>query len=476
MSIPRTILRNLSFVTIAEILTHIISFLLIVIISRLLGSAGLGKYSFAFAFVGLFAVISDFGICTFSVRAISRDKEKAQKYFSNYFSLKIILSLVALILPITAILLTNEPLEVKFAVSLASFAMVFNYISYTFRFLFNAFERFEYQSIYLVSERVIAIILGIFILLKGYGLILLISTLILSNFVGLLITVIITAKKFVKIKLGFDFKFWKFLILGSLPFWLIIVFRTLYFRIDTVMLSFIDNYVTTGIYTASYRIIGALTVIPVILTVVIYPVMSRLFQDSKENLKLLYEKSLYFLFLLAFPIVIGITLLADRFIMFVYSNEFTGSTIALQILVWAVVFIYLSYLMGFLLNAVNLQNLFTITMGVGAVINIILNLLLIPRFSYIGASFATLLTEIVVFFMLLLFTYKHGYKITNIRLYTKPILASLLMGVFIPVFSFLHLFIIVPLSAILYFYVLYLIKGIMKEDIEIIRNAIYTKK
>ena len=151
MSIPRTILRNLSFVTIAEILTHIISFLLIVIISRLLGSAGLGKYSFAFAFVGLFAVISDFGISTFSVRAISRDKEKAQKYFSNYLSLKIILSLVALILPITAILLTNEPLEVKFAVSLASFAMVFNYISYTFRFLFNAFERFEYQSIYLVS-------------------------------------------------------------------------------------------------------------------------------------------------------------------------------------------------------------------------------------------------------------------------------------------------------------------------------------
>jgi hypothetical protein len=78
--------------------------------------------------------------------------------------------------------------------------------------------------------------------------------------------------------------------------------------------------------------------------------------------------------------------------------------------------------------------------------------------------------------MLLLFTYKHGYKITNIILYTKPILASLLMGAFILVFSFLHLFIIVPLSAILYFYVLYLIKGIMKEDIEIIRNAIYTKK
>jgi len=51
-----------------------------------------------------------------------------------------------------------------------------------------------------------------------------------------------------------------------------------------------------------------------------------------------------------------------------------------------------------------------------------------------------------------------------------------LMGAFILVFSFLHLFIIVPLSAILYFYVLYLIKGIMKEDIEIIRNAIYTKK
>ncbi len=476
MSIPRTILKNIGFVTIAEILTHLISFLLIVAISRLLGSVGLGKYSFAFAFVGIFAVASDLGIATFAIRAVSRDKEKTQKYFSNYLSLKIIFALIAFILPILSISFTNEPSDIKLIIFLASFAMTFNYLTYPFRFLFNAYEKFEYQSLFLVSERIVALILGIFVLLKGYGLILLISTLIISNLISLLVVLFIATKKFVRLKLGFDLKFWKFLIIGSLPFWLTIVFRTLYFRIDTIMLTFIDNYTVTGIYSAAYKLIDALIVIPVVITIVIFPIMSRLFKESNESLKLLYRKSFHYLFLLALPIATGTTLLADKFIIFVYGNEFISSAIALQTLTWVLIFIFINYSMGSLLNAINLQRLFTLAMGIGVVVNIALNFMLIPKFSFVGASVATVLTEIVVFFMLMFFTFRQGYEIGNITLYLKSIIASFLMGLLIIIFSFLHMFIIIPISAILYFYILFLIKAITKEDIDIIKNALYIKK
>lgn len=470
MSMSKTVLKNMGYLSIGEVMNYALSFLLIVAISRYLGAAGLGKYSFAFAFVSLFAALSDFGLNTFSVRSVSRDRKKAQKYFSNYLSMRIIISIVAFLIPILVIFFTKQPYDVKLTVFFASLAMAFNYLAYPFRFLFNAFERFEFQSIALITERVVALATGFYLLFSGFGVVALAIALVISNFVALLVNIMFAVKNFVKFQLSFDFKFWKYLFISSLPFGFVLVFRFINFRIDTIMLTFMQSYTATGIYNAAYKIIDALVVIPAITVVALFPAMSKLFRESRNTLQVVFEKVFFYLFSIAIPICVGITLLADRIILFVYKEQFLDSVIALQILVWTLAFLFLNHLMGYLLNSIDRQKSFTLVTFAAAIVNVSLNLVLIPIYSYKGSSAATVITEIFSFALLFYFSRKNNYRVNLFSMAWKPISAAAAMAAFLLMFRSLHIFVLIPLCALVYFAFLFLIKAIGKDEIFLIKN------
>ena len=470
MSTSRTVLKNIGVLSLAEGLTYALSFVLVVAISRYLGAAGLGKYSFAFAFVGLFAAISDFGLNTFSVRSVSRNRKKAQKYFSNYLGMRIIISIVTFLIPVLIIFSTEQPNDVKLTVFFASLAMAFNYLSYPFRFLFNAFERFEFQSIALITERAVALAIGLYLLFNGFGIIALAVSIAISNFVALIVNIMFAVKNFVKFQFSFDFKFWKYLFISSLPFGLVLVFRFINFRIDTIMLTFMQSYTITGIYNAAYKIIDALIVIPATIVVALFPAMSKLFRESRNALQAVFEKVFFYLFVLALPICVGITLLADRIILFVYKEQFLDSVIALQILVWTLIFLFLNYFMGYLLNSIDKQKSFTLVVFAAAIVNVSLNFILIPIYSYKGSSAATVITEFFSFALLFYFSRKNNYKVNLFTIAWKPIVAVAAMTIFLLMFRSLHILVLIPLCALIYFTVLFLVKAIGKEEMGLARN------
>ena len=187
-------------------------------------------------------------------------------------------------------------------------------------------------------------------------------------------------------------------------------------------------------------------------------------------------KVFYYLFVLALPIAVGITMASQRIILFVYGNSFENSTISLQILVWALLFIFVNYIIGNLLNSIDKQILFTYTTGFCAILNIGLNFLLIPRYSYIGAAIATVLTELVNFIILFSLISKEGYNLPRLAQLLKPVLASFLMGILLLYTKEYHLFIIVPLSAVFYFSIMFLMKGIGKEEINLVRLLLKNDK
>ena len=250
----------------------------------------------------------------------------------------------------------------------------------------------------------------------------------------------------------------------SFPFWFTTIFMSIYFKIDTVMLTFMKDYAATGWYNASYKIIDTLSFLPFVVITAIFPAMSKFHKNNKMLLKILYEKSFYYLTLLALPLGLGATLLADRIILFVYKQSFINSVIVLQILVWALVLIFMNYIMGYLLNSVEKQKLFTLATGLCAVLNVVLNFILIPLYSFIGASIATVITELFNFSMLYYFTSKNGYKINILKMLLKPATVTALMGIFVVYFMRLHLLLLIPLSILFYFSILFLIGGIKEDD------------
>lgn len=172
-----------------------------------------------------------------------------------------------------------------------------------------------------------------------------------------------------------------------------------FFRIDTVMLSVLKGDAAVGIYNAAYVPLLALGVIPTVFISALYPVMSRYFVSSRDSLEPFTGLSSKYMAILGFPVAIGCFALADRFIALFYADQFSASIIAFQILAFFIPIGWVRSIMGTLLTSINQQSLRTVSVGLSALFNIVLNVLMIPYISYIGASIATVLSEVFLHFV-----------------------------------------------------------------------------
>jgi len=166
--------------------------------------------------------------------------------------------------------------------------------------------------------------------------------------------------------------------------------------------------------------------------------------------------------------------LAHEFILVIFGAEYANSVIALQILVWSEVCIFISMPMANVFNSLNKQTVITKITIVCLILNIGLNLILIQLFGIIGASITTVLTEAISLILTYIFIAKIGYGLS--WKYAADLLrvaaSSVLMGVFLICFRSLQLTILLPSAILLYFILLCLIKGIDKEDMALIKKIV----
>lgn len=475
MSDAKLVAKNFILLYTSELIGQFLSFFLVIAIARYFGDIGLGKYSFAFSFVSLFLIIADMGLPTLITKEVAKDRKLAQLHLTKTFTLKLILNVITFAVTLAVIFASRRDYETIIFVGLAALAMVFFNLAGIFRAIFQAYEIMEYEALMKVIERIIAVSLGIFLFYRGYGLIALFIVLVFSNLMYYLSIFALTKAKISGISLSFDKKSWKQNLKESVPFWVTTIFITLYFKIDTVMLTFIKGFEAAGWYNAALKIIEVITRIPFLLNVAVFPAFSKFYRNSHDKTKLFYTKSFYFMIVLALPMATGLVLLADRIIVYVFSQEFANSIAALQILAASLVFVFVNYLMGYLLNAIDRQRLFTLTVTTTAIINILLNLMLIPKYSYIGAASATLISEVINFGMLYYFTSKNQFRVSIPKILAKPIVATVIMIAAIIYFKSLHLLFIVAISSIAYFITLFLLKGISRDEIGILQSFFQRK-
>ena len=465
MSSARTIVKNTGFLFSTEIFDKIASFFLVIIITRYLGNIGFGKYSFAFAFVGLFVILSDMGLSVYTFKEISKDNSKTKKLIDNVMSLILIASLfVFLIATLLAIFLPNTK-EVIGVILLVELHELFHIFITLNRTVFNSYERNEFKLYSIIIEKGLSLGFGAYVLTQGYGLIELLLVLILAKIITLAYCYVTSYKKFVAIGFATDTQLWKKIIKNSIPFWFSLIFLKIFYRIDTVMLTTMKGYATTGWYNAASTLTSALAFIPGVVINATFPAMSKFFHtNSRDLLKILYKKTFYYLLIIGLPITSGIFILSQRLIIFIYGNKFTESGVVLKILSLSLFFIFLNLLMGYLLNAINKQHLFTLSNGLCVGFNVIMNLMLIPKFSHAGAAFSTFITQIINFLLLYYFTTKNGYFI------------NIIMSLIILKLNFIPLLYIIPLSAASYFMLLFLMKGFGKDEFMLIRSLLNKNK
>ncbi len=332
----------------------------------------------------------------------------------------------------------------------------------------------EYQSLGQILQGLL-MFAGVFIIIEyGFGVLGFAFVYFLSSFIILLYIFIVYIWKFSS-RMEIELDFWKPTLKEALPFGLTGISGMIYTYIDSVMLSLIHGNEVVGWYNAGYRLILVLLFIPAVINLSIFPKMSQYHISSKNSLMLINEKYFKLMLLIALPLGIGVTLLSNRIILLIFGADYLNSVIVLQIIIWTAVFTFAGAAFVKLFESINKQMIITKISAICVIVNIFLNLLLIPKYSYVGASISTTITEIILVGSIFAVTPKIGYGINykkTLKIILKVLIASLIMGIFIWYFQSLNLLILVCLAILLYLIILCLIKGIDNDDIALIKQII----
>ena len=473
MSEIQTLFKNISWVTTSQVIVNLCAFLWTIAIARYLGVNDYGILSFAISFTVLLGMGTDIGMSTFATREISKDKSITHKFINNVIPFKILLSIALFI--VTALILillgyNKLTIEVALIISLETIFICM------IKFIGGVFQAYENQKINSIGEMIAGILLLIFtliVIMFDLGLIGVAISYALAYLIFLLHMVINMNKSFGIPKFEFDFKFWKDIAIKSIPFGLSIFFYTVYFSIDVVMIQFLSGDFATGIYNSAYKIVSVFAAFYVIYQYVIFPLMSKLYAENANLLKVSFEQSFKYSLLILLPLCIGVYFYSPYIIDLIYSSQYALASPAMQILIWTVVFLFINGVATSLLNSIGKEVSVTKIYLIAAIFNIVLNYLTIPVWSYIGASITTVLSEILILVLMMYCIFKTEYK-PDLSL-LKTIVKLIVCGVILAVVLYLinvSLWLAIPIGFVVYVLALFITRTIDDTDKYIINELL----
>ncbi|WP_456394874.1 flippase [Thermococcus sp.] len=392
-SLKLKLIKNASWLFGAEVISKLLAYGLIILISRILGPEGLGQYSFIFYYVGLLGIFSDLGVGFYFMREVARDKNKLPKLLPDVLGFKMVLAVInfAIIMILTVFL--PKPGWMKLLIVLAGAEAMLTWVSYLFINIMYAHEVTKYAALARTAERVWAFIVGGIVLYYSRSL----SPFVVALLAGYVLREVMRIKfgmKFVNaVRIRFRPGAWISLLKKSYPFWLIGLFTMIYYRTDMVMLSLLRGDYETGIYRAAYTLIEVSLFIPNIVVSTTMPSMARLHKEDRKTLEVLFKKSFQMLLLIGLAGAAVYIIFARFGTLLVFGEKFLPSVSILRILAVAVPFMFLNSLFGSFLNATGRELTFTKITGFTALLNVLLNYILILHYGATGAAVATVVSQ-----------------------------------------------------------------------------------
>jgi O-antigen/teichoic acid export membrane protein len=468
------IIKDTVIIFSSELISKIVAFIISIIVARYLGNTLFGIFSFAIAFTGIFGILSDFGQKAFIKREIARDLKSSNKLLVDSLVAKIFISATSLTVLFILVKLLNYAPQKEFAIYIAGIATLILSFSDHLRSVFQAHGKMAYSSLISIGRNILRFLLTFIMLNLGYGLFSVLAALLMSIAIELIISYIVLHFKIEKIKLKLDLKNSKNLLFRAIPFGFSSIFILIYYKIDITMLSFMANDQVVGWYSAAYNIIEGLLFIPLAFTTAITPLASQLFLKSISRMKALCVESLNYMAMISFPVAVGTAIISTKIISLIYGTEYLNSGLALAILIWSIIPTFIHYVLGLFVVSTNNEKQGMLNTGSCAILNIVLNFILIPYYGLVGAAIATIITEFFLVFMnyrVLCKVFKDFNILKNIY---KPVLASIVMSIIFYIRNW-NIFLVIGLGTIIYVFTLFLIGGISTKDFGFISQIIMRK-
>jgi O-antigen/teichoic acid export membrane protein len=469
MAVARKIAYNVAFGSVAKVFSTILALVSIGFITRYLGKEGFGNYATVLAFLSFFASIADLGLYSIVTREISRPKANESKIIGNIFALRVFASILILLISPAIIWFLDYPIEVKRGILIAVASFVF---SSSYQVLNGVFQKNLAMDKVATGEligkaiQVSVIILAIKLQL-GFDWI--IGALFLNMLANFLI-ILFWSRKFITFKMEFDFKYWKLFLKESFSVGVGAMIVFVYFKMDTIMLSWMKTSADVGIYNVAYKVLENLTFFPAMIIGLILPIMSNTILHDKFRFKDISDKTFKFFVLVTTPLVIGTLFLAKDIVSLIGGGQFFESAVVLKILVFAIVAIFFGTFFINILIAANLQKKLMPIYGAAAIFNVAANFIFIPKFSYIASANISVITEALVAILAFAVVYKKiKYKPSLDKKY-GIIFSGLIMALFLVAFDGFSFFFLLLGSSAIYFYFLWVFDTIKTSEITSLFN------
>lgn len=366
-----------------------------ILIFRSLGPETFGEYSLIIALLSYGEIVLDFGFNEIFVQDLSRRPEQKQHLLSVMTATKGLQTIAAYLLLTLMLFTLKYREEIIVAALIGGLEFFFTAGVLVFRGLFRAALVLERNVLAEIVSVTVFILLLFICCLKQAGLSMLFVSLIVSRLVFFMMCFLFGKDLVGRFRIKWDAPAMRAFFVNSLPVGLSMIMVGIYNSMDLLMLSKMDVWRSVGLYSAAYRFVLPLVSLPSALMGAMYPIFCSYWQQQMDRFHQLFQTGMNYVVLLAGAILCGVIAPAD-FLMGLFGQEAVQASPALRMLAFAIAIMSLSTMIGPMLVVMKRQWLAFIIGLSGAAINGFLNFLLIPKFSYMGAAFATLATEICV--------------------------------------------------------------------------------
>jgi len=472
MSLTRKIAHNALVQIVGKVFSTVIGLIAIGMIGRYLGQKGMGHYTTIMALLQFFGILVDMGLYIILIKKISEPEADTKRLVNNIFTLRLFSAIVFLGLAPLIVLFLPYPSIIKWGVALTAFSFLFITLNQVLIGLFQKNLRMDKVAIAEVLGRIVLLGVTFLAVILEKNLLFIMLAVVLGSLINFLVTFCF-ARKYVRIRLEFDFPIWKEVIQSSWPIALCIAFNLVYFKADTIILSLFKSQSEVGIYGAPYKVLEVLITFPAMFAGLMMPFLTKTYRErDRERFKKILRKSFDALVMVVLPMMVGTYFVAERIMLFIFGEEFRVSGTVLQILIIATGIIFIGNLFGNTVVAVNRQRQIIWAYAVIAILSLGGYLIFIPLYSYLGAAWMTVVSEFLITFASFYVVWRATRIGISLKLFFKSLLASIGMGVVLFLLGGQSLILMILVGILVYTLLLYLLKGFSKK---LIREIISLK-
>jgi O-antigen/teichoic acid export membrane protein len=473
MNTVRKIAKNSGAAFITRTSEPLITFVFVFFIARYLGVSGLGIYSSAASLLIIFQAFAGLGFEHFITKEVAQDPSKAGKFLVNATVIGCSSAVIVAAGMCASVRLITANAEVVRAVWVLSISLIPYSLGLVCQSINRGFEKLEHITISAVLGNAIRLVFGIIVLCGGYGIIGLMAVISGSAFCGAFIALYLALKcisgPLPKISKP-DFAFCAWIIKKTPVYAFIFIVATIRMYINIPLLTRLMGERDVGFYDAAYRLVNICSMGISFYLIAVRPTIFKLYKSSPEKFEFICTESVRYFFIIILPIIAAITVLGDRFILLIFKAEFLPSVAVLQILIWILLLYGFNQILASALISSDNQKANLNANILGMVLNIALCFMLIPRLGFVGAGIANIAATLITFIYQYRVSSKRLFRIDLWRLARKPLVAAAALGLFIFLLKDIHLFILVPVSVIVYAILILALKVFSLRDVELFRK------